>query len=361
MFRPASLPDGPKPNEVITSVLDRPLHITADEFKSLGSIALGSNLIYPNILVQLAMPGVDFSKVETQCAIIQDIHQVGVPEHNQFERKSHWPLQDPSFCQKLLQLLENAFRRVEENSDSWRAPLIFIQLAKRVLTLCAAAEIASHSLSFLERARGTCQHWIAQLTARAVAASKEEHRSDLQLRAAKIALLCISTYDVDERYLFDVLQPKSAIYTLLRCSIMVQEHLQVLTGSDKLQDSMLHDWRSLMFRAFPKIRERLLHQAEELDQTISTCWVAFRSMANGSWAALDGLNAHWLTTDSGGFPIHFNLLTAEMLVNGLPLARLPPEYTQHATYQSLFTSVAMDVAPSSQHGMSFSSKYEYHG
>jgi len=116
-----------------------------------------------------------------------------------------------------------------------------------------------------------------------------------------------------------------------------------------------------MFRAFPKIREILLRHAEELDQAISTCWVAFRSMADDSWAALDGPNAHWLITASGGLPVHFNLLTAELLVNGLPLARLPHEYTQHKMYQSLFTSVAMEVAPSSQHGMSFSSKYEHHG
>ncbi|RMJ25081.1 hypothetical protein PHISP_04064 [Aspergillus sp. HF37] len=57
--------------------------------------------------------------------------------------------------------------------------------------------------------------------------------------------------------------------------------------------------------------------------------------------------------------MHFNLLTGEFLVNGLPLARLPSDYENHETYRSLFGKSQLEVMPSDVPGMKFSSQKQY--
>jgi Protein of unknown function (DUF3638)/Protein of unknown function (DUF3645) len=55
------------------------------------------------------------------------------------------------------------------------------------------------------------------------------------------------------------------------------------------------------------------------------------------------------------------LLTAELLINGRPLARLPAVYTKHPTHNTLFDGLILDVMPSDQPGMEFSAMRPYAG
>lgn len=57
--------------------------------------------------------------------------------------------------------------------------------------------------------------------------------------------------------------------------------------------------------------------------------------------------------------MHFNLLTSKLLVNGLPLARLPSEYERHEVYRSLFGKSQLEVIPSDVPGMRFSCQKQY--
>jgi hypothetical protein len=75
---------------------------------------------------------------------------------------------------------------------------------------------------------------------------------------------------------------------------------------------------------------------------------------------VDDAREHWLHTRSDSLPVHYNLLTGELLVNGLPLARLPSDYMEHETYRSLFRCATLEVVPSGRPGMKFSAKSKYH-
>lgn len=83
-----STPDGTQPNEVIASLADCPSHLSVEEYEALCALPFGRNIIYSNILTQLATPTVDFSKVETQCLISQTVTQVGLP-NDRVERINH--------------------------------------------------------------------------------------------------------------------------------------------------------------------------------------------------------------------------------------------------------------------------------
>lgn len=64
---------------------------------------------------------------------------------------------------------------------------------------------------------------------------------------------------------------------------------------------------------------------------------------------------------SSTYSIHFNIITAELLVNGVPLARLPSEYTTHPSYSALFQGFLLEVGPTNEPGMEFSSKLPFRG
>lgn len=141
LCKPPSAPDGSRPNDVIANLSDCPRNFSLDEFKAFGTLISGRNLLYSNILLQLAMPSLDFAKVETHCLLLQLLSQTGLSANGLIERTSHAILTDTSFCRPLLSQLNAAFKRVSENWESWRASATFVQIACRVLSLTTSADI----------------------------------------------------------------------------------------------------------------------------------------------------------------------------------------------------------------------------
>jgi hypothetical protein len=116
-----------------------------------------------------------------------------------------------------------------------------------------------------------------------------------------------------------------------------------------------------MYRAFPPLHQAILSSGEELNQVISANWAAFNPTSRTRWTSFDKSQKQWLCTVSGSLPVHFNLLTAELFINGLPLARLPKEITNHSMYKPLFKACTLDVANSEEPGMKFSAKSRHRG
>jgi hypothetical protein len=363
MFRPPSTPDGPSPNEVIASLSDCPEHFSIDEYKAFGMLPLGRNILYSNILTQLAAPTVDFSKAETQTLVLQIVGQVGVPHSNGDARRvSHNILAETSFGHAMLEQLEIASRRVSENWESWRALASFVVLARRILSLTLSSEVQTRSLALLNYARRVSMKWLTRLKRRATASTDHKQRSDLYSRATEVALLCANTFDVDDGFINTVLQQQSAISMLLQCSIVVQEnHHSVQSESQDIYRTMLQDWRALLYRAFPTLRQNLLRDNTGLNDAVLTNWAAFRPATDAGWVVLSKTYyEHWLYTKSGSLAVHFNLLTGELLINGLPLDRLPSEYMQHPMYMPLFQKSTLEVVPTDRPGMEFSVKSTFH-
>ena len=354
-----SNPDGVPPNEVIANLSDCPPHLSIEEFKAFGALPLGRNIFYSNILTQLATPTLDFSKVETQCLILQTVTQVGVP-NSKVERVSHHVLTDPAFASTMITHLEIATKRVEENWESWRALSTFVLLACRIANLTMSSAVRERCLQFLHTARRISVTWLHRLKARVAASTNDEQRTELSARASEIALLGISTFDVEDSLVTTVLQQQYAISSFVQCSIAVQENMGLLSGSEHLQASALQACRQLMYRMLPKLCNNVLRDCSGLNEAVAKVWASFQPAANAVWRTLDAPHQQWLYIASGTLPVHFNLLTGELLVNGLPLARLPPEYVAHPMYKPLFSASALEVVPTDEPGMRFSAKTAYH-
>lgn len=110
LYRPPTAPDGLPPNEVIASLSECPPQFSMDEYKAFAMLPLGRNIIYSNILAQLAAPTVDFSKTETQICMLQIIGQAGVSDGTSDPgRVSHRILQEASFSHAMLEQLERLY------------------------------------------------------------------------------------------------------------------------------------------------------------------------------------------------------------------------------------------------------------
>lgn len=59
--------------------------------------------------------------------------------------------------------------------------------------------------------------------------------------------------------------------------------------------------------------------------------------------------------------IHYNLLSGELLVNGLPLDQPPQRYRAHPLYSTLFGKTIVEIMPSTTSGFQFSVKREFGG
>ncbi|KAL6168631.1 hypothetical protein ACJQWK_05012 [Exserohilum turcicum] len=360
VYHPPSLPHGLPANEVIASVSDCPTHLSIDEYKALGVLPLGNHILYSNMLTQLAVPVIDFSKVETQCVVFQSTQQTGSPGQH-IERTRHRILTEPNFSHAILDQLEVALGRVEENWESWRASATFSLLVRRVLNMTSEQSVRSRAFSYLIRLRSICLKWVLRLKQRVAASTDDDQRTDLCSRATEIALVCASTYDVETADFGIVLEHQSAVSTLVQSAITIQENSgSVKSESQSLFKSMLRTWSGLMYRILPKLREYILMNSKGLSDAITANWAAFAPNSKKPWASLSGRQEHWLHTTSGSLSVHFNLLTGELFVNGLPLARLPSEYMSHKMYEPLFHKSVLEVVPTNEPGMRFSAKAPYH-
>ncbi|KAL1791853.1 hypothetical protein ACET3X_009604 [Alternaria dauci] len=365
MCRPPSSLDGLPANEVIASLFDCPTHFSIDEYKALSALPLGHSIIYSNILAQLAIPSVDWTKVETQCIVLQTVQQTG-PSSQSIERSSHSILREPSFGRAMLEQLETNLDRIRENWESWRAAATFSLLARRLLSLASASDVRSRALNYLEGLRNVCLRWLRRLKQRVAASTDDGQRTELYSRATEVALLCSSTYDVEETDFGAVLQQSSAISILLQSSIVVQEHCGSMPSEfPELFSITLQSWKSLMawqLRILPTLRNCILANDSGLSDAVKANWAAFESSSSKPWTPLNGSNQqHWMLTTSGSLSVHFNMLSGELLVNGLPLARLPADYMRHKMYAPLFHKSALEVVPTDEIGFNFSAKTLYHG
>ena len=366
LTRPHSMPNGPPPNAVLAGQSDCPSHMSLDEFKAFCSIPLGVRIQWMNILVQLAIPSLDFAKVETAVMVLQTICQAGPPAGENVRRASHEVLGKDRFCIVFLEHLRRSSERMKANWESSRALMTFIRLAARLLSLSPSIAIRNECLAFLSDARGVALSWLYLLRDKAHGSRDVAQRKEFLSSVVEVALVCVNTFEVDQEHLNSILRSFSDASIYIQCSIAIQENALLLGKNCPFRTIIYERWRHLSYRAFPLLAREIIGKRDTcLDGAVVNYWPDYRAAA--SWQAEASPFGHWLYTstmsEDGADPlsVHFNLLTAELLVNGLPLARLPAEYECHPTYVTLFGHSTLEVIPTKAPGMTFSAKQAWAG
>ncbi|KXT10875.1 hypothetical protein AC579_8995 [Pseudocercospora musae] len=356
IFRTASNPDGVGPNTVIASQDTSPESMTLAEFAELAMIPLGHHIQWPNIVLQLAMPGVDFKKEETSLVILQCIYQAGPPSLvRSVLRESHAIFNDDGKSLLILEQLSLAAQRVKENWESAQALNTFVAIAARILSLNKNAQSAS--LKCLEAARHITTCWLQSLRNKTHQATDHADRTAFVNKAVEVALICASTYDVDDKVLEDILKSSLNVSILVQASIVIHEG--ALEGAHLARLALR--FKRLLFRSY----RLLAKNAEGIDDAVKKSWSGYVPGFDG-WSPVSNNADNWITTDTDGtqgatMRVHYNLLTGELLVNGLPLDQPPKEYRDRPLFSLIFGRALVEVMPASAAGFQFSTKRAFEG
>ncbi|RSM12590.1 hypothetical protein CEP52_002280 [Fusarium oligoseptatum] len=342
-------PDGQTPNEGIISQFECPEWMPLCEFKALVGMAYGHKIQWMNILTELAMPNIDFNKRETAIFLLQMSLQAG-PASSLATRSTHSRPCDELFGRKILQSLSGCVLRMQENWDSYTALWSFTFLTTRLLSL-VPKDLSRPFLDLLEQCRETSYSWVKTLLERVEDTSDDVLRRELLETASSIALVCIDSFNVDDGFLHQILASSQQAAILVECSIIVHENLSLKSGDDQIfQDVMLDRWRRTMYRARPIMDEQIASGSSFLSDAVHQRWRYFQPTS--SWSLSTGTKC-WYQTAMEHLKMHLNILTGELLVNDLPLSRLPADYETHHEYKRIFGDLLHNVMPSTSSGMIF--------
>lgn len=357
----------PSPNSVLASQSESPEHLSLEEYKALCSIPIGFNIQWQNILVQLHALTVDLKRVETTLTLLQCAHQAGPNNGQGVIREAHEVVSDAHFASRLLDGLEQMLRKIQGNWQASQALFTLISLACRLHTLGLPGGDEERCLHFLSSARATAMHWLGTITEKAQASTIVEERLGFGERAVSVALISSASFFLDQPTLRKLLSSSKDASVFLRCSIVIQEGKRFINDSGgELVSLLYHRWRRISYRSYQDLARRIVDEGDQsLDNTILKSWPAYQ--ARGLWKRVSSVHENWLVNDATNpgaaelLTVHFNLLNGELLVNGVPLGRLPAEYERHDMYRTLFGRTTMEVMPTAIPGMRFSGKSTYAG
>ncbi|KAL3483630.1 hypothetical protein BJX62DRAFT_249297 [Aspergillus germanicus] len=350
-------PDGQTPNELIVSQFECPEWMPLSEFRALTGMAYGHRIQWMNILTELAMPNIDFNRRETAMFLLQMSLQAG-RESSSVTRSTHSRPCDELFGRKILESLTGCVLRVQANWESYTALWSFTFLTTRLLSL-VSKDLSQSFLNLLEKCRETSYSWVKALLERVEETSDDVQRREFLETASSIALICIDSFNVEEDFLRQILAHSQQAAIMIECSIIVHENLSLQTGDDQaFQDVILDRWRRTLYRARPIVNQQIASGSLLLSYAVEQRWRYFKPTS--SWSLSTGTRC-WYQTTMDHLSVHLNILTGELLVNGLPLSRLPADYENHHEYRRIFGDPSHNVMPSTSSGMVFCTTQLLHG
>ncbi|KAJ5471830.1 hypothetical protein N7539_008773 [Penicillium diatomitis] len=368
LFRPASQPHGPSPNTVIATQNAAPVEMSLAEYKALAAMPLGLEIQWQNILLELSMPLIDMKKVESALFFRQIVHQAGLPRTDTWMRCGHAILRKPKFTARLLSSISKMAERMKGNWNLVHGYHTLINLLLRILSLSPCEKDHRKCLDLLRLMRQNSFQWVESVRAAASGEIDDARKVEVIAKAVHIALVCVQTFDTEtDLQSFDL---SSDVSLFLRCCMIIWNGRDCLPlGVGSLQRILYYRWQVLCYHSRAVLAAACsVTSFSPIDSAISEAWAAYP--AGSIWSEVSPSVSYWLhalCSESTGErvrtqQVHYNLLTGELLVNGLPLAHLPAEYMSNQIYRILFGERSqLEVMPSDQPGMQFSCRAKYCG
>ena len=331
-------------NEILAMQSKCPESISLHEFYAFATLRAGNRLQWRNIAREVVSRVLDFSLEETHLLILQAAWEVGPSGMGDLYRDSHVDLKEEEFGMSLLMVLNEALGAVEGSWQGAVATRTFVALALRTLSLSPFEAVKGQCFLFLRRARDISLHWTRQVMLFLDETEDLDALTDLNIRVLEMALTCHGTFDVERNHASEIFGSVKDIATFVECSITIHNHCPAVTkGLPQAIRSLLERSARLSQLLEPSFRHHALRDQQGIDDTIHRIWSGYRP--SGVWTALPAPNESWLVKTTHNdrnysrMTVHLNILDGSLLVNGLPLSRLPQDYQLHPTYQRFFGEV----------------------
>jgi hypothetical protein len=361
------LPDGPykrlqyavkgtshSANQILARQYECPPELQLHEYIAFGLLRSGRRLQWLNILRELRSRTLSFSAEAVSMLYLQAAWQVGSREGTEDEmecledqdfesqkRECHVPLEEEEFGRQMMLELSGMLKSVEANWQEVVAAQTMIVLAVQVLAGTKSEEVVEQAARFLREARRVCLNWTRELARKLPQCQPCEVR-EFQSRVLQMAATCRMTFDVEECHIPDVLFTDDDVAVLVECATTIHDNVPATAGVLPTGvKTMLERDKRMAYAIEGHLRYLVTSSRRGIN--LKSIWSAYEQ--GYLWAAMEGPNDRWVYTrtrqseNSDSQLVHYNLISGELLVEGLPLGRMPVAYTSHATYQELFGEV----------------------
>lgn len=283
-----------------------------------------------------------------------------IPDQKSTLRMPHGEFLDFEFCKELMSIVSGNLDRIEANWNSGHALSLLVVITLRTLSLSTEATIISSAVKVLHRIRDVAEKWVDDLTKIMQKIYEDEQTSKLQRRILRAAMLCRMTYDVDKRHILEVLRTTEDIRCWVICSMRLRENTpgDITSLPLDLRRLMLRDQR--LSHSLHQMVHRIILDEDNtgLNLAIGQILTDYESRTT-TWMSLADGHQRWVHTKTQESSIqnpqhiHYNILEGELIVDGMPVGRLPKDYIRSDLYRRIYGSQILDVVPADMPGMSF--------
>jgi hypothetical protein len=334
-------------NRVLARQHECPAELQLHEYIAFGLLRSGRRLQWLNMLRELRSRTLTFSANAVNMLFLQAAWQVGPPGSDQGERECHVEPGQKEFGKQLILELHGMLKGLEANWQEVVAAQTLIVLAAQILAGTKTVAVELDAIQFLREARKVCLAWTRALSGKLPECKPGEVR-ELQFRVVQMAATCRMTFDVEECYLQDVLHTDEDVSMLVECASTIRDNIPAIVGTLPTgMKTLLDRDRRIAYAVEKHLRSLVTSNIRGID--LKPIWSAYEQGTR--WMVMAEPNERWVytytreTAESERQKVHYNLITGELLVEGLPLGRMPVSYTNHTTYKELFGEVCIWKLP----------------
>ena len=206
-------------NDVMSAQANCPADLSLHEFVAIAHLRSGGSLQWLNILHGLRTRTLNLRRHQVLFLLFHAVSQVGPFDFNTGTWIWHRELQDPSFCNTLLDELEKLLMEVGASSmDSVLMNTISLLLT-RVLVSSLSEDVSERAITLIRNVRRKTFSCVQDLSYDLAMAPANEERRNLLL---EMAATCRNTFDVDHATLPKLLHSAEDVDALLSCSFFIR-------------------------------------------------------------------------------------------------------------------------------------------
>ena len=280
-------------------------------------------------------------------------------------RMSHVMFLNTEFCKELLSIISGNLESIGANWHSDHTLLLLVVITLRTLSLSTERIVIRTAMTILHQIRGVAEKWTHELTEMLHKVNDEEQRTKARCRILKAAILCKMTYSVDREYISDVMGTSEDLRCWVICSIRLQEN----TPAD--DSTLLPELRRLLLR--DRRLSHFLHRRVQqltVDEGNTGLNMAIEQVLSGfepsvtPWTSLAYPLDRWIHVRTQASAVHssqeiyYNVLEGDLIIDGMPLGKLPVEYLRSNMYRKIFGAQILHVLSADLPGMEFMTSRE---
>jgi len=314
-------------NQIIASQDACSTAITLHDYEAFGHLRAGRKLQWRNMLKELRRGILSISHKDVHVLFLQALWQAEAKsKRNSWRREAHADAAEPAFGLEALEELTEVLNKIEDNWTWSYTCGTLIAMAARILSLTNEPDVQTAAVTFLKRARGVTHRWLKEITGAqgrnvlddtdmAIKSSAEASRQK-QRQILLVALVCCSTFNVDESVIDRVFDSARDISLIVECrNLIYMNKPPILTSLPFALRALFDRDQLLVLRLLPRLAECIRTQPEArngLDEGIRALWDSYTPSTK--WMVYNSPYERWYTTRTvegdglRGIDIHFNLL-----------------------------------------------------